>query len=54
MVPVTIQPLSSDESLFVKVTQVTRAWIGGSAVVVSKVARRYDTERADGRQRACF
>jgi hypothetical protein len=52
MAPVTIQSLGPNEALFAQVAQVARARIGGSAVVVSKVARRYHTEGTNGRERA--
>jgi hypothetical protein len=54
MVPVTVQSLRSDEPLLAQVSQIAGPRIGWSAVVVSKVPRRDDTERADRREGAAL
>lgn len=51
MVPMTVQPLDSDESLLTKVAQVARSRIGGAVVVVAEVPCRNDPKGTDGRER---
>jgi hypothetical protein len=53
-VPVTVQPLGSDEPFFSEVSEVARPRIGRTLVVVAEVAGRDDPKCADGRQSAGF
>jgi hypothetical protein len=53
-VPMTGQPLGSDEPLIAEVSEVAGPRIGRTLVIVAKVACRDDAKRANSRQRARF